>query len=372
MRALEALALGLCMSARGAMGLVVAVIGLSLAVIGPELFAIIVLMAIVTSFLAPLTVRPVVWFLPPTEEELAREKGEGPAFLRRGHAKLLVPTGGGRNALLGCHLAAGVCRADGDEAQAVYIETHRPRLLTTILFWRRRGVVDVKMLEGEMRAAAGPAARYLAFRTVPSRAPVPAAILAEAQRGFTHIVLGASGESHPLYDPTISAIVSANLCHVVIARSARAAALPEEPIRHILVPTNGSTYADAAFQMAAAFAESSGGKVSVLHVVSVPERNPLAVADRPGEPDPEHMVGVLRKQYAGQMREDRLDCRVRIGRSAAAGIAEEAAVGGYDLVVVGAENKSIVERVYFGHTIDALLEGLACPIAIVVPKTVRG
>lgn len=41
---------------------------------------------------------------------------------------------------------------------------------------------------------------------------------------------------------------------------------------------------------------------------------------------------------------------------------------GYDLVVLGAENRSVVERVYFGPVVEACLERLMCSVAVVVPS----
>ena len=56
----EALAVGFGMNARGAMGLIVALIGLSLGLLTPEMFSVVVLMAVVTSFLAPVLLRLVL------------------------------------------------------------------------------------------------------------------------------------------------------------------------------------------------------------------------------------------------------------------------------------------------------------------------
>src|SRR5690606_20594723 len=60
----EATAIGFGMNARGAMELIVALIGLSLGILTSEMYSTIVLLAVVTSFLAPLLLRTVIPKLP--------------------------------------------------------------------------------------------------------------------------------------------------------------------------------------------------------------------------------------------------------------------------------------------------------------------
>ncbi|HKO15681.1 MAG TPA: cation:proton antiporter, partial [Gemmatimonadaceae bacterium] len=68
----EALAVGFGMNARGAMGLVVALIGVSLGLLTQEMYSTIILVAVVTSFMAPLMLRLVIPRLTLTDEERRR------------------------------------------------------------------------------------------------------------------------------------------------------------------------------------------------------------------------------------------------------------------------------------------------------------
>jgi Kef-type K+ transport system membrane component KefB len=82
----ESVALGFGMNARGAMGLIVALIGLSLGLLTQEMFATIVLVAVVTSFMAPVTLR---WVLPripltPVEQKRLRPRSPGAGGRSRG------------------------------------------------------------------------------------------------------------------------------------------------------------------------------------------------------------------------------------------------------------------------------------------------
>ena len=53
----ESFSIAVAMNARGAMELVVATIGLSLGILNPAMYAIVVMMAVATSFMAPLVLR---------------------------------------------------------------------------------------------------------------------------------------------------------------------------------------------------------------------------------------------------------------------------------------------------------------------------
>ena len=53
------------------------------------------------------------------------------------------------------------------------------------------------------------------------------------------------------------------------------------PFRRILVPTNGSYYSDAAFELAARYAENTGASIHVLYVSEGVPINPLLPDDHP-------------------------------------------------------------------------------------------
>src|SRR5690606_30017086 len=88
----ESLALGFGMNARGAMGLIVALVGLSLGLLTQALYSAIVLVAVVTSFMAPLLLRWTMPHLPVTQEERRREQDvTGRGLLPRRTVRILVP-----------------------------------------------------------------------------------------------------------------------------------------------------------------------------------------------------------------------------------------------------------------------------------------
>jgi Kef-type K+ transport system membrane component KefB len=122
----EGLSIAVAMNARGAMELVVATIGLSLGILNQEMFSIIVVVAVVTSFLAPLGLRLTMRMVRMTQEEVQRmvaEQTKGlfdPETLR-----VLLPTTGFSNAGA-VMLAAGLAKRSVNPVDVLLIETETP------------------------------------------------------------------------------------------------------------------------------------------------------------------------------------------------------------------------------------------------------
>ena len=368
----EALALGLGMSARGAMELIVAKIGLDLGILNNELFSAIVLMALVTSMLAPITLRAIIHKLPLSEEEKLREKGAPAGFVPSDQLKVLIPVAGGNNAVIGCHLAAHLCRGEGDRATALYIESAGPSWWRGLFgAARERGGLDTEKYFARLRAAAGKFADRLAVRKLPAAVSVLDTIIQEAAKGYQFMVVGAARNQHPLYDPFISEMVKGCPCHLIVV--SRIGGQGEaQPFRRILVPTNGSYFSDAAVELAARYAESSSAAVTVLYIAETRKLNPLLpaaaitdVSDFAGD-----MLRVtLQQQFSERFKDpSRLECHVRESQSVVSGLVEEVQRGDYDLVIFGAENKSLVERLYLGQHLEAALTEVPSTIALVIPK----
>src|ERR1019366_7038903 len=102
---------GIGMNARGGMEIIVALIGLSLGVLTQEMYAIIVMVAIITSLMTPPLLSWMLSGVEPKPEETARLEREKLLarlpFTREG-AKLLVLSGSGPHAQLAAHLAAAL------------------------------------------------------------------------------------------------------------------------------------------------------------------------------------------------------------------------------------------------------------------------
>lgn len=365
----SALAIGFLMSARGAMEMVVAKIGLDLGILNVELFSCLVLMAIVTSFLAPILVRAVYHRIPITAEERLRMEPTPATFIPPSGLKILIPSAGGPNALLAGHFGAVLCGEEGSSATAVYVDTEHRSAWERLAFWRKPARMDIGGYFHGIRAAPRAPRGLLLARQVSSGKTVREAILDEARTGCDLLFLGASQHRHPVYNPLVSGIAGSNLCPVVIFRGPLGGSA-SPPFRRILVPTNGSRHADAALEFAAEYARRVDAEITMLFFVQSLEQNPLLPSlgtDQAEIRAHQTMLENLQGRFPDRLPKHRTQIRIVEGASLINAIAEAARDGGCDLVALGAENRSMSQRVYFGPVVEGCLERLECAVAVVVP-----
>ncbi|MBE7463763.1 MAG: cation:proton antiporter [Planctomycetes bacterium] len=369
----ESLAVGVGMSARGAVGLVVAKIGKDLGILDEELFSVIVVMSLLTSFIAPLGLRAILGKLKPSEEERLRERGSTERFMPSGALRMLVLAGGGGNAELGCHLAARMCGGEGDRVTVLRVQTGSPPWWRALQFWLPKAeAVNEQTYLKELRAAAGSAAERLNFQNRPMKGSVLETVLEEAARGYQFIVVGASGHRHPMFDPFLTELIRRSPCHVLVVRNSLGGTPADGGFKRLLVPTNGSYFGDAAFECAARYAREEQPRISLLFITESSSRHPLlpsAVLDRTSEHGRDMMRVTLQQQYAERVSDPALlDCHVRDSQSMVTGLVEQVDRGAYDLVVMGAAAKALVERLSLGPNIEAALEEVTCATVVVIPK----
>ncbi len=366
MRFWEAASIAVAMNARGAMEIVVATIGLSLGILTPQMFSIIVMVAIVTSLLAPLGLRLTMPRVRMTDDEARRIlASESTGAFDPTRVRVLLATAGGDNALAAAPLAFGLALKSSAAVKIVHVAARRS-------WWRRllhrrssSGSADEQI--EQIRALARGRAPETAQVSGDS---VAGAICEEARRGCDVIVLG-SGDSPSIGGPVVEQVVAAAPCHVAIMKA------PVRAIeyRRILVPVDGSVASRLAVELALRYAESTKAELALAVLT---ERRPQAVgyADLSGT----HIPVEVRATSDDELQ--RISVAFRASdikpnilhlafdpRSSA--IAEEVERGHYDLVVVGAENRAIQHRLFFGYENERLIRGTRIPVVVVVPNLSR-
>lgn len=392
----EAFSIAVAMNARGAMELVVASIGLSLGILNQQMFSIIVVVAIVTSFMAPVALRLTTRLVRVTKDEeqrLLEEKSRG--VFSPGNWRALVPTAGGPNALVATRIACELTSRTSDPVHVVHVkgrDTIRARL--TRALGRARMVGDIEPHLADLRRIAGP--RPLRVRQVASAAPAQA-VLEEASRGFDLIVAGASGGAQKLGGPMLVDLVNGAPCHVVVIKAGG----PNRTTRRIFVPIDGSLVSRTAAELALHYAEMVGAELT-LGLLS--DRRPPAVSQVdslpdtpspptvPAAPIPESYPSVPfsssprvtgphapESEKAPEEELWRISPVFRVsklrplviridydpGLGAVAQVIED---GGYDFVVLGAENRAIRHRLFFGHENERIIDLATVTTAIVIPR----
>lgn len=369
----ESLALGFGMNARGGMGLIVAVIGLSLGLLTQEMYAAIVLVAVVTSFMAPFLLRWAMVRIPLGEDERRRIVDTGrQSLIPTTPLRILVPTAGGENAMGAIHLAAPIAGRDQGQVTALYVDTSGAGRKAG-LFHRRRGLAGTNIdahLERAAQVVRGQRGSFLAKRL--RAGDLTRAVTEESSRDYDLLFLGAAPE-RPLQDSLAQHIVHASPVPVVIV--SRRQHPDRLPTGMVLVPVDGSLFARYGTELAFAFASATGAEVRVLHVLNAGRLG----AGRKGQEREEaqarvreevHTMEARLREELGPLAEARgvsMSIRVLVDESPVEIIIAESRSGNYDLLVLGAENKMLGQPLFFGQGTAEIMERAGCTTAVVLP-----
>jgi Kef-type K+ transport system membrane component KefB/nucleotide-binding universal stress UspA family protein len=365
----EAASIAMAMNARGAMEIVVATIGLSLEILSPQMFSIIVMVAIVTSFMAPVGLRLTIPRVRMTEDEARRILlSESTGMFNPATVRVLLATGGGPNAAAAAPLAFGLGQRSASPVRIAHADVKRS-------FWQR-----VLWPFGEAPPADNTqkiaALKALAKCRVPPEtreitgASVAGAICDEAGRGYDLVVLG-SGPGPAVGGNIVEDVVAGAPCHVAIMK---ATASPAAAFKNILVPVDGSLASRTAVELALRYAEAAGAALSLAVLT---ERRPQAAgyADISGThpPDSQTTSAAELERISVVFRASTLRPTILHlaydPRSSA--ITQAVERGGYDLVVLGAENRAIQHRLFFGYENERLIRATRVPVLVVVPNLAK-
>jgi Kef-type K+ transport system membrane component KefB/nucleotide-binding universal stress UspA family protein len=372
----ESLALGFGMNARGAMGLIVASIGLALGLLTQEMYSTLVLVAVVTSFMAPLLLRWALPHLTVSEEERRRMSDtEGLGLLPARAVRILVPTAGGENAMGAIRLAAPLARRYRGQVVALYVEGAADAKTEGGRPSAKRSPAPGDNLDAHLREAAAVVGANGAFSSRSVVGPdVARAVIVEAGRDFDLVMIGAAPDA-PLHDPLMQRVIRLAPVHVVIVRSAEREPPPSSP--RLLVPVDGSLFSRYAAELAFAYAGAAQGVVTLLHVVAesrlasgsfpMPDRRSGRALPHEEAADLEHQ---LQEEFGALAARHQVGFRARIitGGSPSEIIIAESRSGYHDLLVMGAENKLLGRPLFYGQGTAEILERAECTTAVVVPR----
>jgi nucleotide-binding universal stress UspA family protein len=243
----ERLSMSFGLNARGAMEIVVATVGLSLGVFNFQIYSVIVVMAVATALMAGPTMR---WALSHVVvsraegERLESEQATAKSFVRR-LRRVLLPSWGGAGIREGARLIALLHKGQAVEATALFVGN-------------AAGDDAFEGLSGS--GVGGP----VYGKKVVSGKDIAQAILAEAQKAYDVILLGASERS----DRTMDALIRSAPCPTLVVRPARSAS---PAIKNILVYTDGGKACSQAVELAARWAAAAGARLTVLYVADLLE-----------------------------------------------------------------------------------------------------
>lgn len=346
----QCMALGSGMNPRGAMGVIVARIGLSLGILNQDMYSVMIAMAIITSLAAPPLLRWSFGHVEVTAEERARLESESRRAESFLHSlqRVLLPSRGGSNAEVAAHLVGHLSR-------------HHPVAITA-LFASPGSQPPALAAEGvaaQLRRSQGPAPRVMHCDSD----QVAACILKEAEKGnYDLLVLGATRDR--ALSPILSEVLRGSPCPtlVVQAQPLSDEQHPEVQFRRVLLPVVGNDYSLRATEVAAVMARSLQATVTVVHVIPPledgsqgPQTHKLSLAYAQQTVD--HHAELARRLGA------QVDTQVVENHSASSAILELASQG-FDLIFMATGIRSVGGQDFLGHRAERVLSCAPCAAVV--------
>jgi Kef-type K+ transport system membrane component KefB len=361
-RGREALALGSGLSALGAMGIVVAIVGLNLGVVSETGYTVMVLAALVTSVVAPQMLRGVVsgWETPPEEAERLQAEELKASSEILGAKRILLPTRGGANSRYAAQLVAAV--VPDAEVTVLVVDLAPSRL------WYRL----LRRVEGEAADATDVLEKIDRNRTIRRIARDPAvAIAREAALGYDMVVLGATETRESTFNSVIDRVLARIELPAIVVRFPTSHQVDDELPHDVLVPVTATRSTRAAEEFAYSVSRAAGGRSFALHVVNRPEGSGLLL-DSGAVDDGIHAGQEMVSTAAafGERLGVSVDTAVRVAPNAEEEIVRFANSGAFDLLVLGTSTRELTGRPFYGHRVSYILEKADLPVAVVsLPPT---
>ena len=355
-----ALAFGAGLNARGAMEIIIASVGLSLGVLTQDMFSIIVVMAIVTSLMAPFALRWVLSRVPVGAEEAARLRREEMAAssLVAGIHRVLLPVR---------------VRPDSDDS----IHRVQARVLERLHRENALSITVMTVVEESERAEA---VEFLAsVKKAFSEADVVTkvltagspreVILREAGKDYDLMVLGATRRKvreGVVFSSHIDDLVREAPCPTLVVQGRDVPA--EWDASRILVPTNGADPARNAAELA--FQLVGEGKDEVIFLTVIQEADLVSAQGSPGN----KRIIARRRMVARQVVEELKELgessgvlawsEVRVAESAEAGILSTAERRSVDLILLGTGVRPGGHGLFLGPRVERILATAECAVAV--------
>ncbi len=354
------LSFGAALNARGAMGIIIASIGLSLGIITEDFFSIIVIMAILTSLLAPLALRFTLRHVKISDEEQKRlneEEVTKSSPIARIH-RILVPV---RN------------RDENDRSQfmisiksLIMKEIDKKNGCSVTLMSVVPPNSSIKHTGTIIPSKYLFPQKEVLPKLVAHNSPVNA-ILDECQKDYDLLLLGASEQtldSEALFSSMIDSLIRMAPCSTAIIH-AKDVSKPWIP-RRILVPTSGSLASKYAVEFSFLLSSIETETVTIMNVVVKDAQDWHSVMrDEIFERQLKNSIRILEEmRKAGQAKGIPTKVEVKVGPEPEQVILEIAQKENYDLIILGTDVHPFSDRLFLGPRVERILRNAHCPVLV--------
>lgn len=351
-----ALSFGAGLNARGAIQIIIATIGLSFNVITPEIFSVIILMAVVTSILSPILLKFTLGKVIPQEAELKRLEHEAITkdYLIKSLNRILLPVR---------------IRPDFEkkmiEAKIIQQIASKKDLSITLLTVTDEQHKNESIIFLDNLAKLFPASD-LNKKVVVSNNPLES-IITEAKKSYDLIVIGAterSAQSQKIFNPLVDELIRLSPCRSLVIQGSgyRDTWQPNK----ILVPSNASLASKRAAELAFSLVNNPHQEVIIITVIE--EKKDIYNLDVEGNVRERQknfaMQSLLELKKLGESVGVNVNVLVEFGADVENVILSKAIEHKTDLVIVGTDVRPTGESLYIGPRVERLLNNCSCPVAV--------
>ena len=353
----ESLALGTGMNARGSTEVIVATIGLSMGALNPNLFTMIVAMAVITTMAMPPTLRWALARIPMRKDEkqrLEREEMEARGFVPK-LERLLLAVDESANGRFASRIAGLIAGANALPTTVMHIKTDKKTGKAAAEVEREKAKTaakTVKLFAGHVERVQTEAEKTdtkLDVTTMVENSPEPKAVAAEAEKGYDLMIIGLEktvARGHEFHDDVAG--LAAGFEGPIAITDVRDKLL-EHPLHGklaMLVPVNGTEMSRRAAEIAIAMARASKASLTALYVAPGGKKKRSRQYEEAILKD----IVEIAESYELELR-----TTVRADVAAEEAILKELARGKHNLIVMGVGRRP-GEKLFFGDTAAALLE----------------
>lgn len=355
-----ALCYGIGLNARGAMGIIVATIGLSLGILNQDIFSIIVVMAIATSLMTPPALRWAFKRVKPDPEEVRRLEQEELAnkSLVAGIQQVLLPI---RQRPFEANSKQERIEAYILEKLAIHKDLQLTLLTITPAGTRPAAIEFQNELEASFKQ------KRLTKKVVEGNYPA-GAILTELKKRYDLLMLGASEKETAgpdvLFTPMVDHLVRHSPIPALII-SGRPD-MTNWPPKRILLPTAGTLAAKNAVELGFALAADKSAELYIVNVVIHDTSNyELDASGKLFERQltiAHQIVNELRR--LGDMQGLTVHTDVEIGPDVESVIWDYTHREQIDLIILGTDLRVDSDRLFLGPRVERILKTATCPVII--------
>jgi nucleotide-binding universal stress UspA family protein len=359
-----ALSYGAALNARGGMEIIVASIGLSIGILTNEVFSMIVLMAIVTSVMAPILLRYTLKHIESDDDEIARLKEEAVTKLStiKNINRVLMPI-----------------RFDPQQTNYnnLIIQIVKFSLLSKIADKNSLSITLLSIVNKDQKEEArimlndlskDLKASELVKKVLDREGDIANQILSEAQKDYDMLILGTVNnhkDSESLFSPLMDTLV--RLSPTMVTAVVYAKNIAEDwQLKSFLIPTNGSISSRNAAELAY-FTAAPEDSVTILNVIARDKNywgnfiynkahNIQAIIAR-------SLVDEL--VDLGKFYKIKAEGKVKIANDVDAEILKTSTDEKVDLLILGTEIKPASERLFLGPSVERILHEATCPVVII-------